>query len=114
MELVHEDVLEGRDLRIVVKAEEELSQVNTISCELCPVQCTMSCTTFDTDITVQGVHKIAAAASGHAVSQVPGQVINDVEMLEASPCRPQHADLLLQAWELGPGSTPGRGRSGQD
>ena len=44
----------------------------------------MSCTTFDTDITVQGVHKITAAASGHAVSQVPGQVINDVEMLEAS------------------------------
>ena len=39
MELVHEDVLEGRDLRIVVKAEEELSQVNTISCELYPVLC---------------------------------------------------------------------------
>ena len=44
----------------------------------------MSCTTFDTDITVQGVHKTTAAASGHAVSQVPWQVINDVEIVKAS------------------------------
>ena len=43
MELVHEDVLEGRDLRIVVKAEEELSQVNTMSCKLCPVLCLELC-----------------------------------------------------------------------